>query len=91
LASKDTTDQSRANAAFKKAERERDGEKAMAEYLAEGRAVQEKTVRLRALRLARDAAAAASPVKKAAAPGKKAAASKKWTASAAAPRHTQDA
>jgi hypothetical protein len=89
LASRDTSDQARNSAAFKKAERERDGEKAMAEYLAEGRATQEKTARLRALRLARDAAAAAAPakptappVKKVTSPAKKPAATRKRAASA---------
>jgi hypothetical protein len=47
----------RAEAAFKKKEeRLLDGQKAMAEYRADRRAVQEKTARLRALRLARDSA-----------------------------------
>jgi hypothetical protein len=88
LATKPTTDASN-RAAAKKAERERDGEKAMAEYLAENRAVQEKTARLRALRLARDAAAPppAAPVKKAPAPVKPvAAAAKKPVKKAAAPK-----
>ena len=40
----------------KKQERLREGQLAMAEYQADGRAVREKTARLRALRLARDAA-----------------------------------
>jgi hypothetical protein len=39
-----------------KEERARDGAKAMAEYLAKGRAVREKTARLRALRLAKEEA-----------------------------------
>jgi hypothetical protein len=55
----------RADAAFKKEQQLREGEKAMAEYLAAQRATREKTARLRALRLARDAAAAdKSPAKK---------------------------
>jgi hypothetical protein len=41
---------------FKKEARRRDGEKAMVEYEANERAMREKTARLRALRLARDAA-----------------------------------
>ena len=49
----------RAEALFKKQERLKDGEQAMAQYEAERRAMREKTARLRALRLARDAAAAA--------------------------------
>ena len=39
----------------KKQDRLREGQLAMAEYQADGRAVREKTARLRALRLARDA------------------------------------
>jgi hypothetical protein len=45
----------RAEAAFKKEERARDGAKAMMEYEAKTRAVREKTARLRALRLAMQA------------------------------------
>jgi hypothetical protein len=45
-----------ADARFKKDERVREGTKAMLEYEAEGRAVREKTARLKALRLAKDAA-----------------------------------
>jgi hypothetical protein len=46
----------RAEAAFKKKEQQlREGQQAMAEYQAAGAATQEKTARLRALRLARDA------------------------------------
>jgi hypothetical protein len=80
LASRQTDDQARASAASKKAERARDGEKAMAEYRAESRAVQEKMARLRTLRLARDAVAppptaavkkATAPARKAATPGRK--------------------
>jgi len=49
--------QERAEALFKKKQEQlRDGEQAMAEYQAERRAIIEKTARLRALRLARDAA-----------------------------------
>jgi hypothetical protein len=46
----------RAAAAFKKEEATREGHKAMKEYRANEQAVREKTARLRALRLARDAA-----------------------------------
>ena len=46
----------RAEAQFKKEQRAREGEQAMAEYQAQMRATREKTERLRALRLARDAA-----------------------------------
>jgi hypothetical protein len=46
----------RAEAAFKKKEQQlREGQQAMAEYEAAGAATREKTARLRALRLARDA------------------------------------
>ncbi|MGC2780235.1 MAG: hypothetical protein WA418_31810 [Bradyrhizobium sp.] len=59
------TDQ--ANAQFKKLQRADDGKKAMSEYEAERVAIRAKTERLRALRLARDAATTpveAAPVKK---------------------------
>jgi hypothetical protein len=46
----------RAEASFKKEERAREGAKAMREYEAESRAVYEKTARLKALRLAKEAA-----------------------------------
>lgn len=46
----------RAEALFKKEQQLREGQQAMAEYQAELRAMREKTARLRALRLARDAA-----------------------------------
>jgi hypothetical protein len=52
--SKDVMD--RAEASFKKEERAREGAKAMRDYEAEGRAVHEKTARLKALRLAKEAA-----------------------------------
>jgi hypothetical protein len=47
---------SRADASFKKEERAKDGAKAMMEYQANGRALREKTERLKALRLAKEAA-----------------------------------
>jgi hypothetical protein len=46
----------RAEALFKKEQQLREGQQAMAEYQAELLAMREKTARLRALRLARDAA-----------------------------------
>ena len=49
----------RAEALFKKEQQRREGQQAMAEYQA--RATQEKTARLRALRLARDAANQKAP------------------------------
>ena len=50
----------------KKQDRAKEGAQAWAEYQAEGRAAREKTARLRALRLARDAAdsSVAEPKKK---------------------------
>jgi hypothetical protein len=51
--------QDRAEASFKKEQRARDGAKAMAEYTAAGIAAREKTARLKALRLAKQAAEAA--------------------------------
>jgi len=51
------TARARAEAQFKKKEQQaRDGEQARAEYDAQQQAMREKTARLRALRLARDAA-----------------------------------
>jgi hypothetical protein len=46
----------RAEASFKKEERAKEGAKAMLEYQANSRLVREKTERLRALRLAKEAA-----------------------------------
>jgi hypothetical protein len=46
----------RAEASFKKEERAKEGAKAMMEYQANSRMVREKTERLRALRLAKEAA-----------------------------------
>jgi hypothetical protein len=46
----------RAEAAFKKEETQREGQKAMEEYRANERGMREKTARLRALRFARDEA-----------------------------------
>jgi hypothetical protein len=56
-----TPNQDRAEAMFKKEQRQRDGQQAMAEYVAERRATHEKTARLRELRLARDAAEKKAP------------------------------
>jgi hypothetical protein len=66
-----------AQAQFQKLQRAEDGKKAMSEYEAEGAAVRAKTERLRALRLARDAAEQAAPPKKKAAAKKKIAKSSK--------------
>ena len=46
----------RAEATFRKEERAKEGAKAMMEYLANGRMIREKTERLKALRLAKEAA-----------------------------------
>jgi hypothetical protein len=51
----------RAEALFKKEQQLRDGQQAMAEYQAKLDAMREKTARLRALRLARDAANQKTP------------------------------
>jgi hypothetical protein len=66
-----TKSKDNADAAFKKQERIREGAKAMTEYQAASRAEDAKTARLRALRLARDAAAEPEkkPVKRKAAKG----------------------
>ena len=54
-----TSDQARRQAekSFKQEERARDGRKAMTEYEAQARATREKTARLKALRLAKEAQA----------------------------------
>jgi len=46
----------RAEASFRKEERAKEGAKAMTEYQADNRMVREKTERLKALRLAKEAA-----------------------------------
>ena len=46
----------RAEASFRKEERAKEGAKAMTEYQANSRMIREKTERLKALRLAREAA-----------------------------------
>ncbi len=56
----DTSKADTANAQFKKAQREQDGKKAMAEYEADGIAMRAKTAKLKAMRLARDAEQAAA-------------------------------
>ena len=57
----DETHRRAAEALFKKEQRLREGEQAMAEHQAELLAMREKTARLRALRLARDAANQKAP------------------------------
>jgi hypothetical protein len=54
----------RAETLFKKEQQLREAEKAMAEYQAELQATREKTARLRALRLAREAANQKPPRRK---------------------------
>ena len=61
----------RADASFKKEERAKDGAKALTEYLENGRLVREKTERLRALRLAKEADDKAAELAEAAAGVKK--------------------
>jgi hypothetical protein len=56
LATKSNEAGTRSDANFKKAERAKEGAKAMMEYQASGRLIREKTERLRALRLAKEAA-----------------------------------
>ena len=56
----------RAEALFKKEQQQREAQQAMAEYQAGLNAMRERTARLRALRLARDAANPDSPKKTAA-------------------------
>ncbi len=60
----------RAEKRFKQEERARDGQKAMIEYEVQARATREKTARLKALRLAKEAQAQteAPPAKQATAP-----------------------
>jgi hypothetical protein len=63
-----TEARARAEASFRKEERAKDGAKAMMEYQAHSRVVREKTAKLRALRLAKEAAEkAVEPAKKTAA------------------------
>jgi hypothetical protein len=69
--SKDTPKQTEAR--FKKEERSRDGAEAMLEYEAEGRAVREKTARLKALRLGKKDAGVKAAAKQANGAVKKAA------------------
>jgi hypothetical protein len=57
----DNPQTNRANAQFKKLQRLEDGKKAMSEHEAEQAAVRAKTARLRALRLAHEAANPAPP------------------------------
>jgi hypothetical protein len=68
---KNSKDMERAQAAFHKKEQQmRDGAKAMAEYRAAGDAVQAKTEKLRAMRLAKEEADARTAASKPPAPAK---------------------
>jgi hypothetical protein len=81
----DTSENKQANAQFAKDQRLNDAKQAMAEYEAAGVATRAKTERLRALRLAREAATPAAPAKK-----RKAATSKKGKAGAQASGNLAD-
>ena len=80
------------NAPFDKEARARDGKKAMSEYEAEGIAIRARTERLKALRLAKEAAeppvvkAVKAPAKGAAKGASKTGASKTGAGKAAAPK-----
>jgi hypothetical protein len=74
-----------ADAQFAKAQRAEDGRKAMSEYESEAAATRAKTERLRALRLARDAAGIPPPAKPKAAAKKAATGVKKAGAAKKAP------
>lgn len=67
----DRSKKDEANVQFKKLQRAEDGKKAMSEYEADAVAVRAKTARLKALRLARDAADAMAAPKVVTAPKKK--------------------
>ncbi len=56
MTTKSNEARARAEASFRKEERAKDGAKAMMDYQANARMVREKTERLRALRLAKEAA-----------------------------------
>jgi formate-dependent nitrite reductase cytochrome c552 subunit len=63
--------QHRAAAEFKKVQRAKEGAKAMSDYEAAGHAIREKTSKLRALRLAKEAADKEAKAKTKAAPQSK--------------------
>ncbi len=70
----DVKSDNKASAELRKMQQAEDGKKAMLDYEAEAAAMRAKTEKLRALRLARDAAAPPAPAKKKASPAKKKAA-----------------
>lgn len=80
----DKSKKDEADIQFKKAQRAEDGKKAMSEYEAEVAATRAKTERLRALRLAREAAEKSAPAKPAAAKKKPAKKKQKTSATLAA-------
>ena len=88
----ENTRRNEVNAPFDKESRARDGKKAMSEYEAEGIAIRAKTERLRAMRLAKEAAEppvvkpAPKAAAKGAAKGAKKSATKAGTKAAAAPK-----
>ena len=63
MATKPNVARARAEASFRKEERAKEGAKAMMEYQANSRMIREKTERLKALRLAREAADKERPAK----------------------------
>jgi hypothetical protein len=68
----------RAESSFKKQEqRAREGAKAMADYEAEGRAMREKTARLKSLRMAQQAAGSTVPAETAPAAARRATTARK--------------
>lgn len=75
----DNSKKDEAQRQFNKLQKAEDGKKAMSEYEAEAAAIRAKTERLRALRLARDAAVETAPAS-AKSPGVKAAGAKKQSA-----------
>jgi hypothetical protein len=76
----DNSKKDEAHVQFKKVQRAEDGKKAMSEYEANAVATRAKTERLRALRLARDAAEEKAPAKRAASAKKKPAKKEKESA-----------
>jgi hypothetical protein len=75
----DNSKKDEAQRQFNKLQKAEDGKKAMSEYEAEAAAIRAKTERLRALRLARDAALEAAPAS-AKVPGAKATGTKRQSA-----------
>lgn len=75
----DNSKKDEAQRQFNKLQKAEDGKKAMSEYEAEAAAIRAKTERLRALRLARDAALEAAPAS-AKSPGAEPAGAKKQSA-----------